>query len=59
MNPLLQTAAESISLGWLAGLVTVFFTVWFIGWTWWAFSPKNKEKFEEAARMPLSDGGDQ
>jgi cytochrome c oxidase cbb3-type subunit 4 len=46
-------------MGWLAGLVTVFFIVWFVGWTWWAFSPKNKEKFEEAARMPLSDGGDQ
>ncbi|UCD24266.1 MAG: cbb3-type cytochrome c oxidase subunit 3 [Gemmatimonadota bacterium] len=59
MNPLLREAAESISLGWLAGLVTVFFLAWFIGWTWWAFSPKNKQKFEEAARMPLSDGGDQ
>ncbi len=53
MNPLLREAAESISLGWLAGLVTAFFIVWFIAWTWWAFSPKNKKKFEEAARMPL------
>jgi cytochrome c oxidase cbb3-type subunit 4 len=58
VNPLLREAAESISLGWLAGLVTAFFIVWFIAWTWWAFSPKNKKKFEEAARMPLSDGGD-
>ncbi|UCG89456.1 MAG: cbb3-type cytochrome c oxidase subunit 3 [Gemmatimonadota bacterium] len=48
-----------MSHGWLAGLVTVFFVAWFIGWTWWAFAPKNKQKFEKAARMPLSDGGDQ
>lgn len=59
MNPVIAAAAESISLGWLMGLMTAFFVIWFVAWTWWAFSPKNKQRFEEAARMPLSDGGEQ
>ncbi len=59
MNPLVEAAARLISLGWLMGLMTVFFISWFAVCTWWAFSPRNKEKFEEAARMPLSDGGEQ
>ena len=58
MNQLLQAAAEGVSLGWLMGLLTVFFFAWFIGWTVWAFYPKNKQRLEEAARLPLSDGGD-
>jgi cbb3-type cytochrome oxidase subunit 3 len=41
------------------GLLTVFFLAYFIGWAWWAFLPKNKQRFEEAAHMPLSDGGEQ
>jgi cbb3-type cytochrome oxidase subunit 3 len=58
MNQVIQAAAESVQLGWLMGIMTVFFIVWFVGWTWWAFSPRNKEKMEEAAKMPLADGGD-
>jgi cbb3-type cytochrome oxidase subunit 3 len=58
MNQVIQAAAESVQLGWLMGIMTIFFILWFVGWTWWAFSPRNKEKMEEAARMPLSDGGD-
>ena len=58
MNPILQAAAERVNLGWLMGLMTVFFLAWFIGWTVWAFHPKNKQRMEDAARMPLSDGGD-
>lgn len=59
MNPVLQVAAQAISHGWIGGVVTAVFIVWFVGWTWWAFSPKNKQRFEETARMPLSDGGDE
>lgn len=58
MNQVIQAAAESVQLGWLMGIMTIFFIIWFLGWTWWAFSPRNKEKMEEAAKMPLSDGGD-
>jgi cytochrome c oxidase cbb3-type subunit 4 len=59
VNPLIEAAANSVSLGWVMGIATVFFLAWFVGWTWWAFSPRNKERFEEAARMPFSDGGEQ
>lgn len=58
MNQIFQAAAEHVRLGWLMGLLTVFFFAWFIGWTVWALHPKNKQRLEEAARMPLSDGGD-
>jgi len=58
MNHIIQAAAESVQLGWFMGIMTIFFILWFVGWTWWAFSPRNKEKMEEAARMPFSDGGD-
>ena len=58
MNPVLQAAAESVRLGWLLGLMTVFFLACFIGWTVWAFLPRNKERMEEAAYLPLMDGGD-
>lgn len=33
--------------------VLVFFA--FIGVCWWAFSPKRRKKFEEAARLPFAD----
>jgi cbb3-type cytochrome oxidase subunit 3 len=58
MNQILQAAAEGVRLGWLMGLMTVFFLAWFIGWTVWAFAPRNKAMMDEVARMPLSDGGD-
>jgi cbb3-type cytochrome oxidase subunit 3 len=58
MNQILQAAAEGVRLGWLMGLMTAFFLAWFIGWTVWAFAPRNKAMMDEVARMPLSDGGD-
>jgi cbb3-type cytochrome oxidase subunit 3 len=58
MNHILQAAAENVRLGWVLGVMTVFFLLWFIGWTVWAFAPRNKALMDEVARMPLSDGGD-
>lgn len=58
MNPVLHEGIETARLGWLLGCTTVFFLVSMIGWTWWAFSPARKEKFEAAGLIPL-DGGDQ
>jgi cbb3-type cytochrome oxidase subunit 3 len=39
-------------------VMTVIFLAWFVGWTIWAFLPSNRARFEEAARMPLTDGGE-
>lgn len=58
MNHILQAAAANVRLGWVLGAMTVFFFLWFIGWTVWAFAPRNKALMDEVARMPLSDGGD-
>lgn len=58
MNPLLQDAAESVSMGWLLGLMTLFFLAIFLGWTWYAYRPKHRALMEELGRMPFTDGGD-
>ena len=56
MNPVLEMAAENVHLGWLMGIMTVFFLVSFLGWVWWAYAPRRKAMMEEVARMPFSDG---
>lgn len=58
MNPLLKHAAESVSMGWLLGLMTVFFLAIFLGWAFYAYRPKHREFMEELGRMPFTDGGD-
>jgi cbb3-type cytochrome oxidase subunit 3 len=58
MNTLIREAASSVEMGWLLGVMTVFFLAFFLGWTWWAYHPKNKERLEEAGRIPFNDGAD-
>lgn len=56
MNPVLNLAAESVNLGWLLGVMTAFFLVSFLGWVWWAYTPRHKEMMEEAAMLPFAEG---
>jgi cbb3-type cytochrome oxidase subunit 3 len=56
MNPVLNLAAESVTLGWLLGIMTVFFLCSFLGWVWWAYTPRHKAMMEAAALLPFSDG---
>jgi len=58
MNTLLNAARESVGMGWLLGLMTIVFFAFFLAWVWWAYHPANEEIMEEAARMPLMDGGE-
>jgi len=58
VNPLLKEAASSVQLGWLLGVMTVVFFAVFLGWIWYAWAPGNRKLMEEAAQMPLSDGGE-
>lgn len=45
--------------GLLGSIVTVLFFLLFIGIVWWAFHRENKQKFDDAARLPFQeDGGD-
>ena len=44
--------------GTLSGIVTVVCLATFIGIVWWAFSTRNKQRFEEDARLPFEDDDD-
>ena len=39
----------------LHSLSTVLVFLAFVGICWWAFSPRRKKRFEEAAKLPFSD----
>jgi cbb3-type cytochrome oxidase subunit 3 len=56
VNPVLEAAAESVTLGWLMGILTVFFLASFLAWVWWAYTPRHKAMMDEAALLPFADG---
>ena len=58
MNPLLRDAAASVRLGWVLGLLTVLFLSSFLFWVWWAWTDRNKARWEADSRIPLN-GGDE
>jgi cbb3-type cytochrome oxidase subunit 3 len=58
MNHVFRAAAQTVEYAWVMGAMTALFLVFFAGWTWWAFRPKNRARLEEAAQMPFMDGGD-
>jgi len=39
----------------LASLWLVWLIILFVGIVFWAYRPKNKKRFEEAARIPFKD----
>ena len=41
--------------GGLHSIATVAAFIAFIGIAWWAYSPKNKKRFEEDAQLALDD----
>ncbi|MBS1200034.1 MAG: cbb3-type cytochrome oxidase subunit 3 [Proteobacteria bacterium] len=44
--------------GTLQGLATVLALLAFVGVVWWAWSGRQKQKFDQAARMPLEEDSD-
>lgn len=58
MSVLFRQALETATLGWVSGLMTIFFLALFLGWAIWAFLPSNRDAMDEMARMPLDDGGE-
>lgn len=50
--------AEMVAGGELLGVMTCLFLLAFIGWTWWAYAPSNREAMERHGRIPLDDGDD-
>lgn len=57
MNPLFRAASDTATLGWLMGVMTAVFILFFMGWVWWAWHPRNRRRMEEAAAMPLELDG--
>lgn len=55
MNPIFRAAGETAAMGWLMGIMTIVFLVIFVGWTWWAYSPANRENMKRWSRLPLDD----
>ena len=39
----------------LRSISTILVLLAFIGVCWWAFSPKRRKRFEEAAKLPFAD----
>ena len=44
-----------MSIGELQTIATVSAFIAFVGVAWWAYSPKNKKRFEEDAQLALDD----
>jgi len=44
--------------GTLRGLATLLALLAFVGVVWWAWSGRQKQKFDQAARMPLEEETD-
>lgn len=55
MNPV-RDAAATAELGWVAGVMTAAFLLFFVAWTVWAYWPGNRARLEAAARLPFDDG---
>jgi cbb3-type cytochrome oxidase subunit 3 len=58
MNHVLEAAARQVTLGWVLGVTTVLFVGGFSFWVWWAYSGRNKARWEADRRLPFMDGGD-
>lgn len=44
--------------GAVVGIVTLILMVLFLGIVVWAYSRRNKQRFERASRLPLEDGAE-
>ncbi|HEY0306173.1 MAG TPA: hypothetical protein VGC44_14465 [Longimicrobiales bacterium] len=58
MNPVLHEGVRNAELGWISGIMTIVFIAFFVGWAWWAFAAGNRDRFEAARRLPLTNGDD-
>jgi cytochrome c oxidase cbb3-type subunit 4 len=44
-----------MDIDFLMGISTIFVMIAFAGICWWAFAPKRKKQFDEAANLPFAD----
>ncbi|HMM46538.1 MAG TPA: cbb3-type cytochrome c oxidase subunit 3 [Thiobacillaceae bacterium] len=41
--------------GTVGGIVTIVFLMVFIGIVWWAYSGRNRQRFEDAGKLPFDE----
>jgi cbb3-type cytochrome oxidase subunit 3 len=58
MSSFFKQAADSVTLGWLMGVITIGFIAAFGFWVWWAYTARNRARWEADSRLPLNDGGE-
>lgn len=58
MNHVLHAGAETVRYGWLLGVTTALFIACFVGWCSWAFAAHNRDRLNQAARLPLDSEDD-
>jgi len=49
---------ETINPGAIGSALTVVFFLMFVGIVWWAYHRDNKQKYEDAARLPFQEDAD-
>ncbi len=55
MNSMPDVPTTEPWMGTLLGIMTAVFLACFVGWTVWAWLPRNRKNMEEASRLPLDD----
>ncbi len=58
MNPLLSEASNSVSGGWILGVMTLVFFATFLYWFWYAYAPSHKTRMEDFGNMPFDTEAD-
>jgi cbb3-type cytochrome oxidase subunit 3 len=58
VNPLREAAVDAVVGTWIMAVMTVLFLGFFLGWVAWAYAGRNRKRFEEAARLPLTTAED-
>ena len=55
MNLLHPATEITMDINFIRGLITVLSFVVFLGIVWWAWSGRQRKRFEEAARLPVEE----
>ena len=48
--------AQAVGLAEILVVLLYLLLVVFLGWVWWAYTPRHKAMMDEAALLPFTDG---
>jgi cbb3-type cytochrome oxidase subunit 3 len=55
VNPVFDVARAAVTDGLLMGVMTIFFFVFFVGYTIWLWLPSNRSYMDQMAKAALDD----